>query len=107
MTSKRIALFVDVMLSRVSSALLIFALLVIVLALTLGAFPRTLLGALILIIVGLPFCLVGEVLGEFGSSWGPRTRHAQAGGLLGLIALVVLLWGWCASHESFIRQNFF
>ena len=107
MTSKRIALLVDLILSRLASALLILVLGVVALALTIGLFPRTLLGTLVLITVGVPLCFIAEVLGELGFSRVPRTPSARAGGLIGLIALVALLWWWSASHASFMRQNFF
>ena len=106
MTSKRIAVLVDLILSRLASALLILVLGVVALALTIGLFPRTLLGTLVLITVGVPVCFIAEVLGELGFSRVPRTPSTRAGGLIGLIALVALLWWWSASHASFMRQNF-
>jgi cell division protein FtsW (lipid II flippase) len=54
LTSKRLALLFDRVLSRLGTALLILLLVVLILALTLGAFPRTLLGVLVLIVVGGP-----------------------------------------------------
>jgi hypothetical protein len=106
LTSKRLALLFDRVLSRLGTALLILLLVVLILALTLGAFPRTLLGVLVLIVVGGPIYLIAEALGEFGSSWGPRTRHAPVQGLIGLIVLLALVWWWCARHAAFLRHNF-
>jgi len=107
LTSKRIALLVDRILSRLAAALLILVLGVVALVFTIGLFPRTFLGTLVLITVGFPLCLIAEVLGELGFSRVSRTPSARAGGLIGLVALVVLVWWWSASHAPFMRENFF
>ena len=102
-TSKRIALLVDVVLSRLGSALLILVFLVAAFALTIGLFPRTLLGTLILIAVGVPLYVLGYLC--FIDRSRPLSLRVPA--FIGFIALLALLWWWSASHASFMRQNFY
>jgi hypothetical protein len=98
LTSKRLALLVDLILSRLGSALLIVLLTVLGLALTVGVFPRTFLGLLILIVVGGPICVIADAL---------MRRGHPVGGLIGVIVLIALVWWWCACHPAFMHQNFF
>ena len=97
MTSRRFALLVDLILSRLGAAVVILLLVVLAITFTLGVFPRTLLGVLLLIIVGGPLCLVADAL---------REAH-PVGGLLGIVVLLVLVLWWCERHAAFMHQNFF
>ena len=103
MTSKRFALLVDVMLSRLGYAVLILVCLVAGFAFTTGVFPRSFLGALLLIAVGGPLCVLGDLC--FIDRSLPFSFRVPA--FIGFVALLVLLWWWSASHASFMRQNFF
>ena len=93
-------------LSRVGTSVLILALLVGAAALMLGLFPRTIIGTLVLLVAGLPLCLVGEALGEFAFSDRPRAWYIRGGALAGIIAMIALLWWRWDNHASFVRRNF-
>jgi hypothetical protein len=103
LTSKRTAVLVDVVLTRFGTAVLFLVFLVATLAFTFGVFPRTFLGTLILIAVGVPLCL----LWGLGFTRGPWALSVRVGAFLGFIALLALVWLWSDSHASFVRQNFF
>ena len=97
MTSKRLAILVDRTLSRFGWAILILLFAVLTLAFTLGVFPRTFLGVIILIAVGGPIYIIADAL---------MRRAHPVGGLIGVVALLALVWWWCACHAAFIHQHF-
>ncbi len=97
MTSLRTALLVDRILTRGGFAILILLLAVLGFAFTLGIFPRTILGVVVLIVVGGPICVVTDAL---------MRRAHPLGGLIGVILLLALVWWWCARHAAFMHQNF-
>jgi hypothetical protein len=97
-TSQRTAILIDRILSRAGSAIIILVVGVVGLAFTVGVFPRTILGVMLLIAVGGPVCVGVEAL----------MRHAHpVGGLIGALGLIALVWWWCARHAAFMHQNFF
>jgi hypothetical protein len=97
LTSQRLALLVDRALSHLGSAFLLLLFFILAVAFTLGVFPRTILGVLLLIVVGGPILLIAEAI---------RDVH-PVGGLIGLIVFLVLVWWWCARHAAFMHQHFF
>ena len=103
MTSKRIALLVDVVLSHLGVAVLFLVFLVATLALRIRMFPRTILGTLLLVAVGVPLFVLGRLCFYERS----RSLSLRAAAFLGFVALLALLWLWSASHASFMRQNYF
>ena len=90
-------------LSRVGIAVLVLALGVLVAALTLSLFPRTLGGVVLLIAIGIPITLLGEGLGElaFSNKW-----YVRAVGILGLAAWLGVLWWWYSTHATFVHRYF-
>ena len=97
MISQRTANLIDRILSRFGSVVIILVLGLVALALTVGVFPRTILGVILLIVVGGPLCVGVEAL----------MRAHPVGGLIGAIGLFALMWWWCARHAAFMHQNFF
>jgi hypothetical protein len=93
-------------LSRIGVAVLILALAIFVSALTLSLFPRTFTGLIVLIVVGIPATLLGELLGELAVSDNSRAWHLRAAAILGLLAFLGMLW-WCfGTYAPFIHRHF-
>ena len=90
-------------LSRIGIAVLVLTLCVFVSALTLSLFPRTVVGAVLLVAVGIPATLLGEGLGElaFSNKW-----YVRATGILGLAAWLGVLWWWYSIHAAFLHRHF-
>lgn len=91
--------------SRLGIAAVIVAVLTLCAALTLGLFPRTLIGFVLLVAAGIPVALamefLSELMGERGQAW-----YVRAGALIALVVLVGGFWCWWPSHSAFVNFNF-
>jgi len=92
------------LLSRVGIAVLLIAVTLVATALPLSVFPRTLVGVVVLVVVGIPLVVVGEALAELVQA--TRAWYVRAGGFASLLALLGSLWWWCSAHPVFVHLNF-
>jgi hypothetical protein len=92
--------------SRILTALFGLAVVALCAALTLSLFPRTLVGVLLLLGVGIPVALLAEGLWEVAASKGTGARYIGGVALIGFIALLLCLWWWWSIHSAFMHRHF-
>jgi hypothetical protein len=93
-------------LSRIGATVVVVGLITSTAAFTLGVFHRTMVGALLLLFVGLPVCAIGEALGEIAFARRPRAWYIRAGAVIAVVSMLGILWWWWESHASFVHHNF-